>query len=126
MSSKAQNVAMALTAVVVLAVAVTIYLNFWLPKCSYSSSASSWSNQGRYGASVEWRRCEKESESRGQVLIASTNATDKIVALEFRPPDREVRVDWKDGELVVTVDKAATIKKYGPYKGWPRIRVVQE
>lgn len=126
MSSKSRNVAMAVTAVVVVAVGVTIYLNFWLPRCSYSSSASTWSAEQRYGATIEWRQCEKESESRGQVLVTSKTATDKIVALEFRPAEQQARIDWKDGDLLVTLDKAATVKQYGPYDGWPRVRVVRE
>lgn len=122
MSGKSKKVLLALGIVVVLAIGFTVYLEFFLPRCALSRSEVVRSNDGKHFAFLEWRQCKDQSRSLGQVLVGAGTTSEKIVAVEFRPPEDEVKLDWSGGELVVTLPSTTTVKQYGPYIEWPPVR----
>jgi hypothetical protein len=126
MNSKMKKTVLALAVVLSIAAGLTIYLELFLPQCDMSRSEVVRSNAGDYFALVEWRQCKDQSRSLGQVLVGSGTTTEKIVAVEFRPPEDEVKLEWSKGELVVTLSATTTVKQYGPYQEWPSVRSVRE
>lgn len=126
MMSKLKKFLVPLGIVAVLAIGFTVYLEFFLPRCALSRSDIVRATDGNHFAFLEWRQCKDQSRSLGQVLVGSGTTTEKIVAVEFRPPEDEVRLDWSDGELVVTLPSTTTVKQYGPYGEWPPVRTVRK
>jgi len=126
MSSKSKNVMLALATVVVLGIGFTIYLEFFLPHCALSTSAVVRSSDGKHFAYLEWRQCKNPSQSLGQVMMGAGTTSEKIVAIEFRPPEDEVKLDWNADGLAVTLPSTTTVKQYGPYAEWPAVRMVRK
>ena len=57
MSSKSRDVTMAFATVVVLAIGITIYLEFFLPHCRFSKSEVVRSGDNSHFAYLEWSQC---------------------------------------------------------------------
>jgi hypothetical protein len=104
------------------AIALTVYLNFFLPLCSLSRSANVQSADGKYAAVFEQSTCEDPSRSRASVTMWKSDSPDERIVWMDIEGTNDVALTWsRDGELIVRLPSEARTRKYGPYAGWPRV-----
>ena len=102
-------------------VGLIVYTNVALPSCTLLASSEAASPDGKYFAIFEQTRCEDPSRSRATVSMGlNENRRERIVWMKVTGTT-DVRLTWNGSrELLVTLPRAAEVKKYGPYDGWPR------
>ena len=112
----------ALAIVGVAAIALTVYLNFFLPRCTGSRSANVQSSDGKYAAVFEQSTCEDPARSKASVIMWKVDdASERIVRMDIEGTN-DVSLTWTDDrQLVVRLPATARVRKYGPYAGWPQI-----
>jgi hypothetical protein len=104
------------------AIALTVYLNFFLPLCSLYRSANVQSADGKYVAVFEQSTCEDPSRSRASVTMWKSDSPDERIVWMDIEGTNDVALTWsRDGELIVRLPSEARTRKYGPYAGFPRV-----
>ena len=106
----------------VVAVALTVYIHFFLPHCTLARSAGVTSESGEYIALLEQSYCEDPGRSRAYVAMRrAANPDEQIFTMEIEGVNA-ITLTWADDRrLVVAVPASARVRKYDQLPGWPRV-----